>query len=75
MVLNSSNYYWPKLTSHVAHYMEQYFVCQQPKRFLINVAIYTLLHVHGTSWIDVSMNLGVWLILYPMGHEFYFGGD
>jgi len=56
LVLISSNYYWPKLTSDVAHFVERCYVCQKFKGVLTNAGMYTPLLVPEAPWLDVSMD-------------------
>ncbi|KAE8729833.1 hypothetical protein F3Y22_tig00003151pilonHSYRG00058 [Hibiscus syriacus] len=55
LALISYDFYWPKLTSDVAHYVDHY-VCQRSKEFLTNAGLYTPLPVPEAPWFDVSMD-------------------
>jgi hypothetical protein len=52
----SSDYYSPKLTSDVAHFVERFYVCQKSKGVLTNAGLYTPLPVPKAPWLDVSMD-------------------
>ncbi|XP_022852351.1 uncharacterized protein LOC111373985 [Olea europaea var. sylvestris] len=54
LVLVSSNYYWPKLSSDVAHYVEQCYVCQKSKGALTSVGRYTPLPVPEAPWFNTE---------------------
>lgn len=54
MALVSSDYYWPKLSSDVAHYVERCYVCQWSKGALTNAGLYTPLPIPEAPWFDVS---------------------
>ncbi|XP_022871712.1 uncharacterized protein LOC111390828 [Olea europaea var. sylvestris] len=56
LALVSSDYYWPKLSSDVAHYVERCYVCQRSKGALTNARLYTPLPVPEVPWFDVSMD-------------------
>jgi hypothetical protein len=56
LALISSDYYWPKLTSDVAHFVERCYVCQKSKGILTNAGLYTPLPVPDAPWLDVSMD-------------------
>ncbi|KAE8702634.1 putative CCCH-type zinc finger family protein [Hibiscus syriacus] len=56
LALISSDFYWPKLTSDVAHYVDCCYVCQQSKGVLTNAGLYTPLPVPEAPWFDVSMD-------------------
>ncbi|XP_022891767.1 uncharacterized protein LOC111406609 [Olea europaea var. sylvestris] len=56
LALISSDYYWPKLSSDVAHYVGCCYVCQRSKEALTNAGLYTPLPIPKAPWIDVSMN-------------------
>ncbi|KAE8661446.1 hypothetical protein F3Y22_tig00113725pilonHSYRG00321 [Hibiscus syriacus] len=56
LALISSDFYWPKLTSDVAHYVDCCYVCQRCKGVLTNAGLYTPLHVPEAPWFDVSMD-------------------
>lgn len=56
LALISSDYYWPKLTSDAAHYVERCYVCQRSKGVLTNAGLYTPLPVPEGPWFDVSMD-------------------
>ncbi|KAE8697013.1 hypothetical protein F3Y22_tig00110634pilonHSYRG00004 [Hibiscus syriacus] len=40
LALISSDFYWPKLTSDVAHYVDRCYVCQRSKGVLTNAGLY-----------------------------------
>ncbi|KAE8676151.1 putative CCCH-type zinc finger family protein [Hibiscus syriacus] len=56
LALISSEFYWPKLTSDVAHYVDRCYVCQRSKGVLTNAGLYTPLPVPEAPWFDVSMD-------------------
>ncbi|KAE8681373.1 putative CCCH-type zinc finger family protein [Hibiscus syriacus] len=56
LALISSEFYWPKLTSDVAHYVDRCYVCQRSKGVLTNAGLYTPLPVPESPWFDVSMD-------------------
>ncbi|KAE8669996.1 putative Quercetin 3-O-methyltransferase 1 [Hibiscus syriacus] len=56
LALISSDFYWPKLTSDLAHYVNRCYVCQRSKGVLTNAGLYTPLPVPEASWFDVSMD-------------------
>ncbi|KAE8700504.1 putative CCCH-type zinc finger family protein [Hibiscus syriacus] len=56
LALISSDFYWPKLTSDVAHYVDRCYVCQRSKGVLTNAGLYTPLPVLEAPWFDVSMD-------------------
>ncbi|KAE8692442.1 hypothetical protein F3Y22_tig00110833pilonHSYRG00063 [Hibiscus syriacus] len=56
LALISSDFYWPKLTSDVAHYMNRCYVCQRSKGVLTNAGLYTPLPILEALWFDVSMD-------------------
>jgi hypothetical protein len=56
LALISSDYYWPKLTSGVAHFVERCNVCQKSKGVLTNASMYTPLLVPEAPWLNVSMD-------------------
>ncbi|KAE8720267.1 hypothetical protein F3Y22_tig00020999pilonHSYRG00012 [Hibiscus syriacus] len=56
LALISSDFYWPKLTSDVAHYVDRCYVCQRSKGVLTNAGLYTPLPVPEAPWFDVSMD-------------------
>jgi len=56
LALISSDYYWPKLTSDVDHFVEQCYVCQKSKGVLTNAGLCTPLPVPEAPWLDVSMD-------------------
>jgi hypothetical protein len=56
LTLVLSDYYWPKLTSDVAHYVEQCFICQRFKGALTNAGLYTPLPMLDGPRFDVSMD-------------------
>jgi hypothetical protein len=56
LALISSDYYWPKLTSDVAHFVEHCYVCQKSKGVLTNAGMYTPLPVPEAPWLNVSMD-------------------
>lgn len=56
LALISSDYYWPKVTSDVTHYVEHCFICQRSKGVLTNAGLYTPLPVPDALWLDVSMD-------------------
>ncbi|KAE8664910.1 G-box-binding factor 3 [Hibiscus syriacus] len=56
LALISYDFYWPKLTSDVAHYVDRCYVCQRSKGVLTNVGLYTPLPVPEATWFDVSMD-------------------
>ncbi|KAE8672958.1 putative CCCH-type zinc finger family protein [Hibiscus syriacus] len=56
LALISYDFYWPKLTSDVAHYVDCCYVCQRSKSVLINAGLYTPLPVPEAPWFDVSMD-------------------
>jgi hypothetical protein len=56
LALVSSTYFWPKLSSDVAHHVGRCCVCQRSKGALTNAGLYTPLPVPEAPWIDVSMD-------------------
>ncbi|KAE8672853.1 putative CCCH-type zinc finger family protein [Hibiscus syriacus] len=56
LALISSEFYWHKLTSDVAHYVDRCYVCQRSKGVLTNAGLYTPLPVPEAPWFDVSMD-------------------
>jgi len=56
LALISSDYYCPKLTNDVAHYVERCYVCQRSKGVLTNAGLYTPLPIPEGPWFDVSMD-------------------
>ncbi|KAE8655338.1 Detected protein of unknown function [Hibiscus syriacus] len=50
LALISSDFYWPKLTSDVAHYVDRCYVCQRSKEVLTNAGLYTPLPVPEAPW-------------------------
>ncbi|KAE8672957.1 putative Quercetin 3-O-methyltransferase 1 [Hibiscus syriacus] len=56
LALISSDFYWPKLTSDVAHYVDRCYVCRRSKGVLTNVGLYTPLPVPEAPWFDFSMD-------------------
>ena len=56
LALVSSDYYWPKLTSNVTHYVQRCFICQKLKGVLTNAGLYTPLPVPDAPWLDVNMD-------------------
>jgi hypothetical protein len=58
----SSDYYWPKLTSDVARYVERCFICQRSKGALTNAGLYTPLHVPDGPWLDLSIDFVLGLL-------------
>ncbi|KAE8730965.1 hypothetical protein F3Y22_tig00002841pilonHSYRG00088 [Hibiscus syriacus] len=56
LALISSEFYWPKLTSDVAHYVDRCYVCQRSKGVLTNAGLYTPLPIPEAPWFDVSMD-------------------
>ncbi|KAE8668214.1 putative Quercetin 3-O-methyltransferase 1 [Hibiscus syriacus] len=56
LALISSDFYWPKLTSDVAHYVDRCYVCQRSKGVLTNAGLYTPLPIPKAPWFDVSMD-------------------
>ncbi|KAE8701689.1 hypothetical protein F3Y22_tig00110515pilonHSYRG00071 [Hibiscus syriacus] len=56
LALISSEFYWPKLTSDVAHYVDRFYVCQWSKGVLTNAGLYIPLPVPEAPWFDVSMD-------------------
>ncbi|KAE8671130.1 ABC transporter C family member 10-like [Hibiscus syriacus] len=56
LALISSDFYWPKLTTDVAHYVDRCYVCQRSKGVLTNAGLYTPLPVPEAPWFDVSMD-------------------
>ncbi|KAE8676682.1 putative CCCH-type zinc finger family protein [Hibiscus syriacus] len=56
LALISSDFYWPKLTSDVAHYVDRCYMCQRSKGVLTNAGLYTPLPVPESPWFDVSMD-------------------
>lgn len=56
LALVSSTYYWPKVSSDVAHHVGRCYVCQRSKGDLTNAGLYTPLSVPEAPWIDVSMD-------------------
>ncbi|KAE8697779.1 putative Quercetin 3-O-methyltransferase 1 [Hibiscus syriacus] len=56
LALISSDFYWPKLASDVAHYVDRCYVCQRSKGVLTNAGLYTPLPVPEAPWFDVSMD-------------------
>ncbi|KAE8729552.1 hypothetical protein F3Y22_tig00003518pilonHSYRG00008 [Hibiscus syriacus] len=56
LALISSDFYWPKLTSDVAHYVDRCYVCQRSKGVLTIAGLYTPLPVPEGPWFDVSMD-------------------
>jgi hypothetical protein len=56
LALISSDFYWPKLTSDVAHYVNRCYICQRSKGVLTNAGLYTPLPVPEAPWFDVSMD-------------------
>ncbi|KAE8715853.1 putative Quercetin 3-O-methyltransferase 1 [Hibiscus syriacus] len=56
LALICSDFYWPKLTSDVTHYVDRCYVCQRSKGVLTNAGLYTPLLVPEAPWFDVSMD-------------------
>ncbi|KAE8668905.1 hypothetical protein F3Y22_tig00112281pilonHSYRG00079 [Hibiscus syriacus] len=56
LALISSDFYWPKLTSDVAHYVDRCYVCQRSKGVLTNAGLYSPLPVPEALWFDVNMD-------------------
>ncbi|KAE8694063.1 putative Quercetin 3-O-methyltransferase 1 [Hibiscus syriacus] len=50
LALISSDFYWPKLTSDVTHYVDRCYVCQRSKGVLTNAGLYTPLPVPEAPW-------------------------
>ncbi|KAE8710906.1 putative CCCH-type zinc finger family protein [Hibiscus syriacus] len=50
LALISSDFYWPKLTSNMAHYVDRCYVCQRSKGVLTNAGLYTPLPVPEAHW-------------------------
>lgn len=56
LALVSADFYWPKLTSDVTHFVGRCYVCQRAKGVLMNAGLYTPLPVPEGPWLDVSMD-------------------
>ncbi|KAE8655824.1 putative CCCH-type zinc finger family protein [Hibiscus syriacus] len=72
LALISSDFYWPKLTSDVAHYVDRCYVCQRSKGVLTNAGLYTLLPVPEAPWFDVSMDFVLGLPRTQRASDFIF---
>ncbi|XP_022864572.1 uncharacterized protein LOC111384520 [Olea europaea var. sylvestris] len=57
LALVSFDYYWPKLSNDVAHYVERCYVCQKSKGPLTNARLYTPLPVPEASWLDMKLSI------------------
>lgn len=56
LALVAADFYWPKLTSDVARFVDRCCVCQRSKGVLTNAGLYTPLPVPEGPWLDVSMD-------------------
>jgi hypothetical protein len=56
LALIAADYYWPKLSSDVAHFVARCYVCQRSKGTLTNAGLYTPLPVPDAPWFEVRMD-------------------